>query len=56
MRHDRRYLRVHRLITAPEIPGMADGEGVRLCHRCQRAVYLWRGFLRLLLFDLRRII
>ena len=53
MRHDTRYWRVHRLITAPEIPRMADGEGIRLCKRCQRAIYLRRDFLEMLLFDLR---
>lgn len=52
MRHDKRYWRVHNLITAPEIPRMADGEGVRLCHNCQRWLSFFRGFIPLLLRDL----
>lgn len=56
MRHDRRYWRVHNMITAPEIPRMADGEGIRLCRPCQGWLR-WRGsFVQMLLFDLRMML
>ena len=35
------------MITAIEIPRTADGEGVRLCHRCQRRVYFAGGYLNI---------
>lgn len=42
-----RYTRTRDMITAPEVPRLANG-GVALCHSCQRNVYFAGGFLELL--------
>lgn len=54
MRYDKRYTRTLTLITDPDIP-RAEGGGIRLCHFCQRSVFLKGGFLMLLADDLRRL-
>lgn len=47
MRYDKRYTRVLNMITAPEIPRMANG-GIQLCRRCQRRISFAGGFLKYL--------
>ena len=44
------------MITAIEIPRFVDGEGVRLCHRCQRQVYHAGGYLNIILRQFRQAI
>lgn len=42
------------MLTAPEIPRMRDGEGVCLCHQCQRWVQFRGGIVEMLIMDLAR--
>lgn len=46
MRMNPRYTRTRNMITAPEVPRLANG-GVALCHLCQRNVYFAGGFIQL---------
>lgn len=52
IRHDTRYWRVHNMLMTPEIPRTTDGEGIKLCHSCQRRSFFRGGFVRYLVFIL----
>lgn len=53
MRMDPRYNRVREMLTRPEVPRFSGG-GIALCHTCQRMCHFRKGFLPLLIRDLRR--